>query len=131
VVNHARQRGIALLEVTIALIAFAVLLSWALAGNSGELRHAAASFEQTRAERLAAGRLEALRPDSEPLPVGLTAFALPASARSDLADPEGEQVVREIEPGLFEVSVTVRWGPRQSGRRSQARLVTLIERRTD
>lgn len=129
--NHDRQRGIALLEVTIALIVFAVLMSWAFAGNAGELRQAAASFEQTKAERTAAARLEALRPDSEPLRVGVTSFAVPDSSRAGLADPAGEQVVRELEPGLFEVAVTVSWGAPQSGRRSQARLVTLIERRAN
>jgi Tfp pilus assembly protein PilV len=120
-----------MLEVTIAVIVFAMLMSWAFAGNSGELRYAAAAFEQTRAERLAAGRLEALRPDSERLADGATTFAIPASAGAGLADAEGEQVVRELEPGLFEVAVTVSWGGRQSGRRSQARLTTLIERRTN
>jgi hypothetical protein len=40
-------------------------------------------------------------------------------------------VVREVEPGLFEVAVIVSWRGQQSEQRSQARLVTLIERRTN
>ena len=127
--SNSRQAGFVLMEVTIAVIVLATVMSWAFTGSSTELRHVGQSFERCKAERLAASRLEALRPADQVLVPGVQPFALPATATAELLELAGEQVVSEVEPGLFEVAVTVSWTSRQPQQRCQARLVTWIERR--
>ena len=130
-VSHNQESGFVLLEVTIAWVVFLVLLGWAFTSGSGQLRHVAASFDQTQAMRLASGRLESLRPEGVPIETGLSEFEMPVVAAGGLDDVRGEQSVRRLEPGLFEVKVTVSWCPQELTRRREVVLTTLIERSKD
>lgn len=130
-VGRNRESGFVLLEVVIAGIVFLVLMSWAFTGGSSQLRHVGESFDQTRATRLASGRLEALRSVEVPIETGVTAFEIPADMAGTLVDLHTEQHVRRLEPGLFEVRVRVSWRPHELGRGRQVVLTTLIEREAD
>lgn len=130
-VSRSPQSGVVLIEVIIAGIVFLTLLGWAFTGSSGQLRHVGDSFERTRATALAAGRLEALRADDVPLETGRSTFGISAAAAGGLADLRGEQRVRRLEPGLFEVWVTVDWQAPGSSRRREVILTTWIERGGD
>ena len=87
----SRERGHTVISVIVALAVLTVLATASYLGGRGQLAHAARSFDKLEATRKAAGRLEAL----EEVEAGESLF------------PGGRQVVREIEPGLFEVQVTV------------------------
>jgi prepilin-type N-terminal cleavage/methylation domain-containing protein len=124
------ERGAMLIELMVALVVFAVLGSWAFRGESGQLRHVADAFEETVAIRLASGRLEELRNYEVELKEGQSEFPLPKLTADVSRDLSGEQLVRQLEPGLFEVEVRVRWRGRSGAGAPQVVLSTLMERRS-
>ncbi len=128
-VKRNRESGLVLLEAIIAWFVFVVLMGWAFTSGSNQLRHVAASFDQTQATQLASGRLEGLRPEGVSIEIGVSEFEIPVVATEGLADVRGEQHVRQLEPGLIEVQVTVSWRAQELTQRREVVLTTLIERR--
>ena len=120
-----------MVETMIAMVILAVVMSVAFTGDRGQLQHVASAFRETKASRLAAGRLEALRDPARVLAIGDSEFVLANDVTLGLGSAIGTQSVRRLEPGLFEVVVTVSWLPPGASRRRRVELATWIERRSD
>lgn len=117
------ERGFSLVEVAIAIVIVAIIGSVAFTGDARQLQHVAESFAETKASRLASGRIERLRAEPRALEVGTSEF------RADGALPGGVgfQHIRRIEAGLFEVEVEVRWLPAGATKRRRFTLTTWME----
>jgi len=93
------ERGLTILELVIALAVITVIVTSVMVGERSQLAGVTRSFDELAASRAAATRLEELA--EAPLTPGRTTF--------DLALPGclGLQTVRELTPGLYEVSVRI------------------------
>ena len=127
--NHAGNRGFAVVEVIIAIIVFSVVIAAAYTGNAGQLRQVGSAFGETKALRIASSRLEALRDAATPLVLGGSDVELPEGPSGFLPSVQAIQSVRRIEDGLTEVVVTVSWLPRGAKTRRRIHLTTWIDRR--
>ncbi|MHC4933110.1 MAG: type IV pilus modification PilV family protein [Planctomycetota bacterium] len=112
-----RQRGFTLMEVICAFAVLVVISTAAVVGGRGHLAGIGRSYDELAASRQAASHLERI----EQIEVGETTFPVDPEV---LLDATGRRIVRELAPGLFEVTVTVEWG--ESGR---FELTTLMEQR--
>ena len=79
------------------------------------------SFEDAVAHRAAAARLEEVRAFGKTPPAGRHAIPLSPDVRDSLPTARAEETVREREPGLFAMEVTVSW----SGAGGEPRSVVL------
>lgn len=95
----AREKGISVLELVIALAVITVIVTSVMVGERSQLAGVTRSFDRLAASRAAAARLEELA--AAPLEPGRTMFDV------DLPGHLGLQTVREVTPGLFEVRVRV------------------------
>ena len=120
-----------MVEVMTAIVILAIVMSVAFTGDRGQLQHVASAFRETKASRLAAGRLEVLRDPTRVLATGDSEFVLADDVTRGLGRAIGTQSVRRLEPGLFEAVVTVSWLPPGAGRRRRVQLTTWIERESD
>jgi hypothetical protein len=95
----ARDKGLTVLELVIALAVLTVIVTSVMVGERSQLAGVTRSFDELAASRAAAARLEELA--EAPLAPGRTTFdvALPGCL--------GLQTVRELTPGLYEVSVRI------------------------
>jgi len=109
----ARERGFTMMDVVVGLAVLSLVATAMVVGEQGQLRQVGHSFDELELSRAAASRLERMEA-SEP---GEREFAV------DVEGAVGHEVVRIVEPGLCEVTVTVRRGTREF------RLVTLREAR--
>jgi len=114
--TNATQRadGYTLIEVVCAFAVLSVLAITIYLGEAGQLRTVGRSFQDTAAAHLVAGRLEEVMADDTVPPVGETVFEIEQNER--LHSARGVQVVREVQPGLFEVTAEVRWIERDKPR---------------
>jgi hypothetical protein len=115
------------LEVAVAVVLVSVIATLAFTGDSLALRHAASAFAETKAARLAAGRLEQLRADPAGLRAGVTSIRFPVADTHGLPECTAVQTVRLVEPGLFEVRVEVRWRPAGAREPRHGALTTWLE----
>jgi hypothetical protein len=97
-----RERGLTVLEVVVALAVLTIIVTSVMVGERSQLAGVVHSFDELAASRAAAGRLEELA--GAPLVVGETTFDVDAQA---LPGCVGVQRIREVTPGLFEVSVRI------------------------
>lgn len=107
----ARERGFTMMDVIVGLAVLSLVATAVFVGEEGQLRQVGQSFDELELSRAAASRLERM---NAPEP-GEREFAV------DVRGAVGREVVRLVEPGLCEVTVTVRRGAREF------RLVTLRE----
>jgi len=112
-----RQRGFTLMEVICAFAVLVVISTAAVVGGRGHLAGIGRSYDELAASRQAASHLERM----EQVEVGETTFPVDPEV---LLDATGRRVVREVSPGLCEVTVTIEWG--KSGR---LELTTLVEQK--
>ena len=93
------ERGLTVLELVIALAVVTVIVTSVMVGERSQLAGVTRSFDELAASRAAATRLEELA--EAPLAPGQTTF--------DVSVPGclGLQTVRELTPGLYEVTVRV------------------------
>ena len=123
------ERGFSMVETMIAIVVVGVLATVVLSGDAPELRFVGESFAETKADRLASGRIERLRAANAALVAGESDFDLPAEHVRGLVAARGRQRVREIEPGLFEVVVAISWRPLGAERRREVELISWMEGR--
>jgi hypothetical protein len=95
------------MEVICAFAVLVVISTAAVVGGRGHLAGIGRSYDELAASRQAANHLERL----EQIEVGETNFPVDPEV---LLDATGRRVVRELSPGLFEVTVTIEWS--KSGR---------------
>lgn len=124
-----RERGFSLMEVVVATSIAVVMTGAITVAHEAHFGFIARSFEETVAARAAAGRLEEVGAGRGPLAEGVRAFALdPALARS-LPRARGEERIRALEPGLFEVEAAVVWpDARERDAERRYALTTLVAR---
>jgi type II secretory pathway pseudopilin PulG len=96
-----RERGLTVLEVTIALGIVTILLTTAFGGVRAHQLSVARAWSELEASRAASNRLEELRVDAGDLTAGTTSFEPP------MRGAEGVQRVRIVEPGLLEIETEV------------------------
>ena len=118
-----------MVETMTAIAVIGILAAAVLSSDGQELRFVGASFAETKADRLASGRIEHLRSEAVVLAPGESEFALPAAHIRGLPAARGHQRVRRIEPGLFEVVVSISWRPTGSSRRRAVELTSWLEGR--
>jgi len=116
-----------MVEAVIAITIIGILAVAVSSGDAQELRFVAESFAETKADRLASGRIERLRSDGALLEPGESEFDLPAEFIRGLSGARGHQDVREIEPGLCEIVVAISWLPVGASRRRVVELTTWLE----
>ena len=117
--------GFSLVECMIAVVILSVVATGMRTGDHGQLRSVQHGFEQTVALRALQSRLAEVR-DAEFAPTpGDSSVALPRAC-DKLREATAWQQVKQIEPRLFEVSVTVAWTPIGTQRRTTRTLVTRI-----
>lgn len=127
-----RDRGNILAEVVVALGCATTLAGSAVVATSAHFELAERAFERRVAERAAAARLEALSAGAVPLAPGERAFPLDPALADSIRGARGEERVRVLEPGLFEVeaAVILRGRPERNGTVPEHRvaLTTLLAR---
>jgi hypothetical protein len=99
-----------MIEVCVALAVLGLVAAGVFVGEEAQLRQVGRSFEELELSRAAAARLERMErfePGERDFPV-------------EVRGAEGREIVRELEPGLLEVTVAVRRGEHV------VRLVTLV-----
>jgi hypothetical protein len=111
-------RGFTVIEAVVALAVLTLVATSVLVGEGAQLRGVARSFDELAASRAAAARLEELAVADPPLVPGESTFPV------DLPGCRGVQIVRRIEPGLYEVTARVE----HDGRR-HVELVTRLARK--
>ncbi|MHC5071570.1 MAG: type IV pilus modification PilV family protein [Planctomycetota bacterium] len=107
----AAVAGFTMMELVCAFAVLSILVSVGFLGAANKLDHVRRSYQETQALQAASGWLEQLQVEHLPLRTGVSGFLLPQSAQKALADAEGVQSVRQLEPGLYEVVATVKWSP--------------------
>ncbi len=112
--------GFSMLEATIALAVIAAVAGAFLWSGPRQVRATAAEFRATVARRLAEGVLEETPRDA--ITTGERVVALRAG--SALPDATAQRSVREVEPGLLEVTALVRWREPGESTPRETRLVT-------
>jgi len=110
-----RERGLTLIESTIASAIMLILASAGYVGGRAHLEEIGRSHDVLAASKAAASRLEAIAADPSRLEVG---------ERPVDGVPHATEIVTRREPGLLEVTVRVTDGKR----RVLANLTTLIAR---
>ena len=128
-VNHAGNRGFAVVEIVIAILVFSIVIAAAYTGNAGQLRQVGSAFAETKALRIASSRLEALRDVATPLALGDSVVAVPKGSSGFLPSVRAIQTVRRLEAELTEVEVIVSWLPRGAKTRRRIYLTTWLDRR--
>ena len=109
-----------------AISALAVLSVTAGTGilvAGGHFRLIGGAHEDLVAGRAASSRLERVAADAVGLAEGERPFELSPTAARTLANGAGAQTVTRVEPGLYEIAVTVRWGDDR-----EVRLTTRVAR---
>jgi prepilin-type N-terminal cleavage/methylation domain-containing protein len=101
VVSRARQRGITLLEIVVALAVVVVLVGAAMGGVRAHAAAVGRSWTRLEASRAAASRLEEVRSDPRRPAPGTTPF------EPRMEGATGLQRVREVASGVQEVEVEV------------------------
>ncbi len=117
-----------MIEAVIAIAVVGILAVVVSSGDAQELRFVGDSFAETKADRLASGRIEQLRSDDAVLVPDESDFDLPAEFTRGLPGARGHQYVREIESGLCEVVIAISWLPVGASRRRVVELTTWLER---
>ncbi len=122
------SRGFSFVEVLVALAILTIISSVAFTADHGQLRQVEDSLAETRASRLAAGRLETLRVAPAQLQSGEQTFELSVEQIRGLAEARGVQRISARPDGLWELQVEVSWLPRGAATRREVELITWVMR---
>jgi prepilin-type N-terminal cleavage/methylation domain-containing protein len=109
--RRRRSRGFSVMEALCAMAILVVLATAASLGGRGQLRHVGDRFDELAALNLASSRIEAIDAWDHPLVEGETEFDVDPQS---LPSAQGRQKIGEIEPGLFEITIRVEYGPDQA-----------------
>lgn len=122
-----REAGFTVFEVVVAVALLGVLVATLSTGDLQELRYVASSFADTKADRIAAARLETLRDAPGELAPDVSSFDLSTGEAHGLPRARGEQEIRAFGTGLVEVIVRIEWHPPGSVRPRVRTLRTIME----
>jgi prepilin-type N-terminal cleavage/methylation domain-containing protein len=125
-----RCGGYTLIEVACAFAVLSVLATTVFVGERSGVDTLTHSFRETVALHLAAGSLESLAASGKVLQAGKTRIDLDAQSTHMLPRPQAYRIVRELKPGLFEVTAEVSWLDGASAQRVRVQLATLIAQET-
>ena len=123
-----RRAGYTLVEVACAFAVLSVLASTVFVSEGHSVKAVARSFRSSAALHLAAGRLEELAADPAALVPGTSTFVVDAQSVELLPYHRAYQSVRELEPGLFEVTTELSWMEHERANRERVQLTTLMTR---